>query len=126
MIDIVDVLGPGGKKLGESDYEAFIAGGDPDFEWKRPTDEWNAIALNYTSGTTGDAKGVVYHHRGAALLAVGNVVTGGMKKHPVYLWTLPMLLQRLVLPVVDLCRGRNACVSPPGAGIGDVRGDRGP
>ena len=90
VIDIVDVLGPGGKKLGESDYEAFIAGGDPDFEWKRPTDEWNAIALNYTSGTTGDPKGVVYHHRGAYLNALSNIIDWGMPRHSVYLWTLPM------------------------------------
>ncbi|MGN6460872.1 MAG: AMP-binding protein, partial [Pseudolabrys sp.] len=64
--------------------------GDPDFAWSLPDDEWNAITLNYTSGTTGDPKGVVYHHRGAHLLAVGNVVTCAMRKPPVYLWTLPM------------------------------------
>ncbi len=80
----------GGEKLGEIEYEDFIAGGDPAFAWKMPDDEWDAIALNYTSGTTGDPKGVVYHHRGAYLLAVGNVVTCAMRKHPVYLWTLPM------------------------------------
>jgi fatty-acyl-CoA synthase len=79
-----------GERLGTIDYEDFIAAGDPDFAWKMPEDEWNAIALNYTSGTTGDPKGVVYHHRGAYLLAVGNVLTGSMGKHCVYLWTLPM------------------------------------
>jgi len=79
-----------GDRLGEMDYEAFVASGDPTFAWKMPGDEWDAIALNYTSGTTGDPKGVVYHHRGAYLLAIGNVVTCGMRKHPVYLWTLPM------------------------------------
>src|SRR5262245_106673 len=79
-----------GDRLGEMEYEAFVATGDPAFAWKMPDDEWDAISLNYTSGTTGDPKGVVYHHRGAALLALGNVVTCGMKKHPVYLWTLPM------------------------------------
>ncbi len=81
--------GPG-DLLGEGNYEALIAGGDPDFAWTMPPDEWDAIALNYTSGTTGDPKGVVYHHRGAALLATSNIVTCGMAKHPVYLWTLPM------------------------------------
>ena len=64
--------------------------GDPDFAWQMPDDEWDAISLNYTSGTTGDPKGVVYHHRGAYLLAQGNIITCGMGKHPVYLWTLPM------------------------------------
>jgi fatty-acyl-CoA synthase len=76
--------------LGEIEYEDFIAQGDPNYAWHMPDDEWDAIALNYTSGTTGDPKGVVYHHRGAHLLAVGNVVTCAMRKHPVYLWTLPM------------------------------------
>ena len=79
-----------GERLGELEYEAFLAGGDADFAWEMPADEWDAIALNYTSGTTGDPKGVVYHHRGAYLLALGNVVTCGLGKHPVYLWTLPM------------------------------------
>ena len=79
-----------GERLGDIEYEDFIAGGDPDYAWSMPDDEWDAIALNYTSGTTGDPKGVVYHHRGAHLLAVGNVVTCAMRKHPVYLWTLPM------------------------------------
>ena len=79
-----------GERLGEIEYEDFIAEGDPGFAWAMPDDEWDAISLNYTSGTTGDPKGVVYHHRGAYLLALGNVVTCGMGKHPVYLWTLPM------------------------------------
>ena len=79
-----------GEKLGEIEYDKFIAQGDPDFAWAMPDDEWDAITLNYTSGTTGDPKGVVYHHRGAHLLSVGNVVTCSMAKHPVYLWTLPM------------------------------------
>jgi len=81
--------GPG-DRLGEIEYEAFVAEGDPDFDWLMPDDEWDAISLNYTSGTTGDPKGVVYHHRGAHLLAIANVVTGAMARHPVYLWTLPM------------------------------------
>ena len=83
--------GPGGERLGEIDYEAFLAEGDPEFAWRRPADEWQAIALNYTSGTTGNPKGVVYHHRGAYLNAVGNIARrGSMPRHPVYLWTLPM------------------------------------
>lgn len=72
------------------DYEAFLAGGDPDFAWLMPEDEWDAISINYTSGTTGDPKGVVSHHRGAYLLAQGNALTTSMRKHAVYLWTLPM------------------------------------
>jgi fatty-acyl-CoA synthase len=79
-----------GERLGAIEYEDFVAQGDPDYAWSMPDDEWDAIALNYTSGTTGDPKGVVYHHRGAHLLAVGNVVTCAMRKPPVYLWTLPM------------------------------------
>ncbi|MEE4237820.1 MAG: acyl-CoA synthetase [Anderseniella sp.] len=79
-----------GPLIGEAEYEAFIAGGDPDYAWKKPDDEWDAISLNYTSGTTGNPKGVVYHHRGAYLLGQGNVLTGSMQKHSVYLWTLPM------------------------------------
>jgi fatty-acyl-CoA synthase len=87
--DDPEYSGPG-ERLGSIEYEDFIAQGDPDFAWKMPDDEWDAITLNYTSGTTGDPKGVVYHHRGAHLLAVGNIVTCSMDKHPVYLWTLPM------------------------------------
>jgi fatty-acyl-CoA synthase len=79
-----------GERLGDTDYDQFIADGDPLFAWKMPDDEWDAISLNYTSGTTGNPKGVVYHHRGAALLAQGNILTTAMPKHPVYLWTLPM------------------------------------
>jgi fatty-acyl-CoA synthase len=90
VVDIVDALGPGGERLGESDYEQFIAEGDPGFEWKHPADEWNAISLNYTSGTTGNPKGVVYHHRGAYLNALSNIIDWGMPRHAVYLWTLPM------------------------------------
>ena len=87
--DDPEYSGPG-ERLGTIEYEEFVAKGDPDFDWKMPDDEWDAITLNYTSGTTGDPKGVVYHHRGAYLLAVGNIVTCSMAKHPVYLWTLPM------------------------------------
>ena len=83
-------FGGEGELLGEIEYENFIAGGDANFAWKMPDDEWDAISLNYTSGTTGNPKGVVYHHRGASLLAQGNALTASMKKHAVYLWTLPM------------------------------------
>jgi len=93
-VTVIDVDDPeyagGGKRLGELDYEAFLAGGDPAFAWEPPSDEWNAISLNYTSGTTGNPKGVVYHHRGAYLNAVGNILTWSMPQHAVYLWTLPM------------------------------------
>ncbi len=91
VIDIVDPFSDGGDLLGAMDYEAFLAGGDPNFVWQLPADEWQAITLNYTSGTTGNPKGVVYHHRGAYLNAVSNIMAwGGMGRHPVYLWTLPM------------------------------------
>ena len=79
-----------GERLGGLEYEELLREGDAEFAWSMPDNEWDAISLNYTSGTTGDPKGVVYHHRGAHLLALGNVITCGMGKHPVYLWTLPM------------------------------------
>lgn len=81
--------GPG-ERIGELDYELLLAEGDPDYRWQLPADEWHAISLNYTSGTTGDPKGVVYHHRGAYLNAVSNILAWGMAGQPVYLWTLPM------------------------------------
>ena len=91
VIDYDDKQFPqAGEPLSGTDYEAFIAGGDPAFRWRMPQDEWEAIALNYTSGTTGNPKGVVYHHRGAHLMCYANMVAAGMGKHPVYLWTLPM------------------------------------
>jgi fatty-acyl-CoA synthase len=90
VIDIDDPGFQGGKLLGEMDYEAFLIEGDADFAWSLPVDEWDAIALNYTSGTTGNPKGVVYHHRGAYLNAVSNILSLGMPHHAVYLWTLPM------------------------------------
>ncbi|PWR22645.1 acyl-CoA synthetase [Zavarzinia aquatilis] len=91
VIDIDDPLYTGkGERLGEIEYDDFIAGGDPDFAWEGPADEWQAISLNYTSGTTGNPKGVVYHHRGAYLNAVDNIVSAGMTGSSVYLWTLPM------------------------------------
>lgn len=79
-----------GAMLGKLEYEALLATGDADYAWQMPDDEWDAITLNYTSGTTGNPKGVVYHHRGAYLLAQGNALTAAMPKHAVYLWTLPM------------------------------------
>jgi fatty-acyl-CoA synthase len=79
-----------GEKLGKLTYEQFLTEGDPKFAWQMPADEWQAICLNYTSGTTGNPKGVVYHHRGAAINAVSNVLDWDINKHPVYLWTLPM------------------------------------
>jgi fatty-acyl-CoA synthase len=90
VIDIDDPLAQGGELLGEMTYEALLAEGDPTFQWQPPQDEWSAISLNYTSGTTGNPKGVIYHHRGAYLNAVNNVLAWELPKHPVYLWTLPM------------------------------------
>ena len=90
VIDIDDALASGGELLGDLEYEDFLASGDPDFQGSGPADEWDAIALNYTSGTTGNPKGVVLHHRGAYLNAVSNIVTWAMPHFPVYLWTLPM------------------------------------
>jgi fatty-acyl-CoA synthase len=90
VIDIDDPLHEGGKILGEKDYEALLDEGDPAFDWRGPADEWQAICLLYTSGTTGDPKGVVYHHRGAYLNALGNALAFGLGPRSVYLWTLPM------------------------------------
>ncbi|MDX1527454.1 MAG: acyl-CoA synthetase [Gammaproteobacteria bacterium] len=90
IIDVDDPCGPGGDRLGERDYEDFLRDGDAGFEWRLPDDEWQAISLNYTSGTTGKPKGVVYHHRGAYLNAISNILAWNMGSHPVYLWTLPM------------------------------------
>lgn len=91
IIDYSDPVFPqDGEPLGTHDYETFLKSGDPDYAWSLPDDEWDAISLNYTSGTTGNPKGVVYHHRGAYLLAQANIITASMTKHPVYLWTLPM------------------------------------
>jgi len=90
VVDAEDPQFSGGKRLGELTYEELLAEGEPDFAWRWPADEWEAIALNYTSGTTGNPKGVVYHHRGAYLNGVGNILVWGMPHHSVYLWTLPM------------------------------------
>jgi len=88
-VDDSEYSGPG-ERLGSQEYEAFIAAGSPDFPWRGPNDEWDAISLNYTSGTTGNPKGVVYHHRGAYLNSMSNIISWGMPPHSVYLWTLPM------------------------------------
>ncbi len=90
VIDVDDPLAPAGERLGELGYEQFLQEGDPEFAWRGPADEWDAISLNYTSGTTGNPKGVVYHHRGAYLNALSNALAWNMVAHPVYLWTLPM------------------------------------
>ncbi len=101
-----------GEKVGTLDYEALVAEGDENYQRQAPGDEWDAISLNYTSGTTGDPKGVVYHHRGAALLATGNVLTGSMKKHAVYLWTLPMFhCNGWCFPwSISVCSGTHVCL----------------
>ncbi|MCB1338340.1 MAG: AMP-binding protein, partial [Maritimibacter sp.] len=90
VVDILDPSYEGGKRVGACSYDDLLAEGDPAYDWQPPGDEWDAISLNYTSGTTGDPKGVVYHHRGAALNALSNIVTWGMAQHSRYLWTLPM------------------------------------
>ena len=91
VVDYVDPEFPvEGERLSSIEYEQFVAEGDAEFEWLWPADEWEAISLNYTSGTTGNPKGVVYHHRGAYLMGSGNVLAGNLPRHPVYLWTLPM------------------------------------
>ncbi|MDA0996685.1 MAG: acyl-CoA synthetase [Proteobacteria bacterium] len=90
VIDVDDPLAEGGRLIGDMTYETFLESGDPDFEWQPPEDEWQAICLNYTSGTTGNPKGVVYHHRGAFLNALGNALVFRLGRESVYLWTLPM------------------------------------
>jgi fatty-acyl-CoA synthase len=91
VIDYNDLEFPQpGEPLSDLDYDALVATGDPDYAWRMPEDEWEAISLNYTSGTTGNPKGAVYHHRGAALMCYANTIETGMGLHPVYLWTLPM------------------------------------
>ena len=119
VIDINDSEYSGdGELLGEMDYEAFIATGDPEMEWSLPDDEWRAISLNYTSGTTGDPKGVVYHHRGAYLNAVCNVLGWNMTHHPVYLWTLPMFhCNGWCFPwTIAAMAGTNVCLRSVNAG----------
>ena len=122
--DDPEFTGPG-ERLGNLDYEDFLREGDADFAWLMPHDEWDAIALNYTSGTTGDPKGVVYHHRGAYLLAMANVITCGMGKHPVYLWTLPMFhCNGWCFPWTLVGGRRHACLPARGARRADLRRHR--
>jgi fatty-acyl-CoA synthase len=90
VIDVDDPVFEGGEFIGELEYEEFLQEGDEDFDWQLPADEWQAISLSYTSGTTGNPKGVVTHHRGAHLNAVSNIMAWNMNSHPVYLWTLPL------------------------------------
>jgi fatty-acyl-CoA synthase len=90
VIDVDDPEYPRGEFIGELEYEKFLQEGSPDYEWELPEDEWQAISLSYTSGTTGDPKGVVTHHRGAHLNAINNILSWNMNAYPVYLWTLPM------------------------------------
>jgi fatty-acyl-CoA synthase len=118
VIDIDDPAVTGGERLGRMTYEEFLASGDPEYVWSLPSDEWDAIALNYTSGTTGNPKGVVLHHRGAYLNAVSNVVTWAMPHFPVYLWTLPMFhCNGWCFPwTVALKAGTNVCLRKVEAG----------
>ena len=94
IIDIVDeqaAESASGVRLGDQDYESFLADADPEFNWQMPTDEWQAMCLNYTSGTSGRPKGVVYHHRGAYLMAMGTIPVWNMPMHPIYLYVVPLL-----------------------------------
>jgi fatty-acyl-CoA synthase len=127
VIDIDDPMAPPGELLGERSYEDFLAEGDPAFQWQLPDDEWRAISLNYTSGTTGDPKGVVYHHRGAYLNALSNAVGWNMSHHPVYLWTLPMFhCNGWCFPwTIAALAGTNVCLRKVEAGaIFDAIADR--
>ena len=117
-VDDPEYTGPG-DRLGKLSYEELLKEGDPNYAWQGPADEWNAISLNYTSGTTGDPKGVVYHHRGAYLNAVCNIVTWGMPQHSVYLWTLPMFhCNGWCFPwTVAANAGTNVCLRKVEAGL---------
>ena len=128
VIDIDDPLCETSELIGECDYEVFIANGDPAFNWSLPADEWEAISLNYTSGTTGNPKGVVYHHRGAYLNAVGDVLAWNMVQHPIYLWTLPMFhCNGWCFPwAIAAMAGTNICLrAVTGAGIYAAIADHG-
>jgi len=128
VVDIDDPLAPPGERLGALTYEDFLGEGDADFEWRPPQDEWSAISLNYTSGTTGDPKGVVYHHRGAYLNALSNAIGWNMRHHPTYLWTLPMFhCNGWCFPwTVAALAGTNVCLRRVEAGaIFDAIADQG-
>jgi len=123
VVEIDD--GSGDTALDATEYEAFLAEGDPAASWVPPADEWSPITLNYTSGTTGNPKGVVYHHRGAYLNALGNAITFGLDRHSVYLWTLPMFhCNGWDLYLGGDCRRRHACLPAAGRSGADLRGDR--
>ena len=112
VVDVNDPEFDGGEAIGSMDYESLLAEGDPGFRYTPPADEWDAISLSYTSGTTGDPKGVVYHHRGAYLNAVGNTMVWDMSGHPVYLWTLPMFhCNGWCFPwTITACAGTHVCL----------------
>ena len=112
VVDVDDPEYGEGEPLSDLDYEALLAEGDPQFQWQGPANEWDAIALNYTSGTTGDPKGVVYHHRGAYLNAVGNTMVWDLGHSPVYLWTLPMFhCNGWCFPwTITACAGTHVCL----------------
>ena len=126
VIDIDDPAAEGGTCIGAMDYETFLSTGDPADPMHRPADEWEAIAINYTSGTTGKPKGVVYHHRGAYVNAVSNTMEWDLGMHPVYLWTLPMFhCNGWCFPWDDCGQGRGQCVPAKSLGQGYLRRDRG-
>ena len=126
VIDIDDPLAEGGELIGEKDYEAFIEEGSPDTEWSPPADEWDPISLNYTSGTTGNPKGVVYCHRGAYLARWQSPGLVDAAESDLSVDPADVPLQRLDLPLDDRCHVRNQCLSAQGRGCGHVRCDRRP
>jgi len=117
VVDIDDPECEDRAQIGDTTWEEFIADGDPDFAWAYPSDEWNAITLNYTSGTTGNPKGVVYSHRGATLSSYGNATQWPIGLHPVYLWTLPMFhCNGWCFPwTLALVAGTSVCLRRPAA-----------
>ncbi len=115
VVDVDDAAFKGGTRIGEIEYEAAVAQGDPTFDGDPAEDEVGRDRAELHSGTTGNPKGVVTHHRGAYLNAVSNILAGQLGQHPVYLWTLPMFpLQRLVLPLDHRGRSRHQCLPPQG------------
>jgi fatty-acyl-CoA synthase len=128
VVDIEDSEGPGGERIGSMTYDELLAKGDPDFAYELPADEWDALSLNYTSGTTGRPKGVVYSHRGAYTNAVNNALTWAMPHHPVYLWTLPLFhCNGWCFPwTITMLAGTNVFMRAPRAGaIYDAFADHG-
>ena len=123
VIDVDDALYVGGNSLGETEYEAFLREGDANFAWQLPDDEWEAMALNYTSGTTGNPKGVVYHHRGAYLNAINNISTGNAAPSCISMDLADVSPQWLVLSVDDGSSGRYQCLPAQSGGEADLRFD---